>query len=53
MVGRCNFFAFEVVAAHVAASPRHPQALHYTGNGVFMVAGKVISRRSMFRPGMR
>lgn len=53
MVDRYNFFVFEVVVAHVAASPRHPQTLHYTGNGVFMVAGKVISRRSMFRPGMR
>ena len=43
---------FEVVKAHVAKSPKHPETLHYTGDGVFMVSGKVISRRSLFRPGM-
>jgi flavin reductase (DIM6/NTAB) family NADH-FMN oxidoreductase RutF len=52
LVERYNFFIFEVVKAHVAASPKHPETLHYTGNGVFMVSGKVISRRSQFRPGM-
>lgn len=52
LVGKYNFFIFEVVRAHVAASPMHPETLHYTGDGVFMVAGKVISRRSQFRPGM-
>jgi flavin reductase (DIM6/NTAB) family NADH-FMN oxidoreductase RutF len=50
LVGRYNFFIFEVVKAHVAASPKHPETLHYTGNGVFMVSGKVISRRAQFRP---
>ena len=52
LVDRYNFFIFEVVKAHVAASPKHPQTLHYTGDGVFMVAGKTISRRSQFRPEM-
>lgn len=52
LVERYNFFIFEVVHAQVAASPRHPQTLHYTGNGIFMVAGKIISRRGMFRPDM-
>ena len=50
LVARYNFFIFEVVKAHVAASPKHPETLHYTGDGVFMVAGKIISRRSQFRP---
>jgi flavin reductase (DIM6/NTAB) family NADH-FMN oxidoreductase RutF len=50
LIDTYNFFIFEVVKAHVARSPRHPQTLHYTGDGVFMVAGKVISRRSRFRP---
>jgi hypothetical protein len=45
-------FIFEVVKAHVAPSPRHPETLHYTGDGVFMVAGKITHRRSLFRPGM-
>ena len=52
LVRKCNFFIFEVVKAHVAASPKHPRTLHYTGDGVFMVSGKVISRRSPFRPQM-
>lgn len=52
LVDRYNFFIFEVVKAHVAASPRHPETLHYTGDGVFMVSGKIISRQSLFRPGM-
>jgi flavin reductase (DIM6/NTAB) family NADH-FMN oxidoreductase RutF len=52
LVEKYNFFIFEVVKAHVAASPRHPETLHYTGDGVFVVSGKVISRRSLFRPEM-
>jgi flavin reductase (DIM6/NTAB) family NADH-FMN oxidoreductase RutF len=52
LVAKYNFFIFEVVKAHVAPSPKHPETLHYTGDGVFMLAGKVISRRSQFRPEM-
>ena len=52
LVDQYNFFIFEVVKAHVARRPKYPQTLHYTGDGVFMVAGKIISRRSLFRPGM-
>jgi flavin reductase (DIM6/NTAB) family NADH-FMN oxidoreductase RutF len=50
LVDKYNFFIFEVVKAHVAKSPKHPETLHYTGDGVFMVAGKIISRRRLFRP---
>ena len=52
LVDRYNFFIFEVVKAHVARSPKHPQTLHYTGDGVFMVSGEIISRRAQFRPEM-
>lgn len=52
LVKNYNFFIFEVVKAHVAASPKYPETLHYTGDGVFMVAGRTISRRSRFRPEM-
>ena len=52
LVDEYNFFIFEVVKAHVARRPKYPQTLHYTGDGVFMVAGKIISRKSLFRPGM-
>lgn len=52
LVAKYNFFIFEVVAAHVARTPKHPETLHYTGDGVFMVAGRVISRRGKFKPEM-
>lgn len=52
LVDKYDFFVFEVVKAHVAASPKHPETLHYTGDGVFMVSGKIISRRSKFKPDM-
>src|ERR1700761_1272817 len=52
LISKYNFFIFEVVKAHVAASPKHPETLHYTGDGVFMIAGKIVSRRKLFRPGM-
>jgi flavin reductase (DIM6/NTAB) family NADH-FMN oxidoreductase RutF len=45
-----NFFIWEVVAARALAAPRHPQTLHYKGDGVFMVSGDVIRRR---RPGLK
>jgi len=52
LVDKYNFFIFEVMKAHVATSPKHPQTLHYTGDGVFMVAGKIVSRRRLFRPAL-
>jgi flavin reductase (DIM6/NTAB) family NADH-FMN oxidoreductase RutF len=52
LVERYNFFIFEVVKARVAATPKHPQTLHYPGDGVFMVSGKIISRRASFKPEM-
>ncbi len=52
LVDKYNFFIWEVVRAHVAVSPKHPQTLHYTGDGVFMVSGKIINRRRQFLPEM-
>jgi flavin reductase (DIM6/NTAB) family NADH-FMN oxidoreductase RutF len=52
LIEKYNFFIFEVVKAHVAVLPKHPKTLHYTGNGVFTVPGKIINRRSLFRPEM-
>ncbi len=52
LVETYNFFVFEVMKAHVAPRPKHPETLHYTGDGQFMVSGRIISRRSGFRPGM-
>jgi flavin reductase (DIM6/NTAB) family NADH-FMN oxidoreductase RutF len=52
LVDSLNFFVFEVVKAHVAPTPKHPETLHYRGDGSFMVSGMVISRRGLFRPEM-
>lgn len=52
LVDRYNFFIFEVVKAHVARHPKSPHTLHYTGDGVFMVSGRLINRQSQFRPEM-
>jgi len=46
LVKTYNFFIFEVIKAHVAASPEYPETLHYTGDGVFMISGKTINRSS-------
>lgn len=52
LVERYNFFIFEVVKAHVRPVPAHPETLHYTGGGVFMLAGRVIDKSALFRPDM-
>lgn len=52
LVQKYDFFILEVVRAQAALRPRRPQTLHYTGDGVFMVGGTVISRRGRFAPGM-
>lgn len=52
LIDKYDFFIFEVVKAHASASPKHPETLHYTGDGVFMLSGKIISRRRQFRPEM-
>jgi flavin reductase (DIM6/NTAB) family NADH-FMN oxidoreductase RutF len=50
LVNRYNFFIWEVVKAHVAARPKRPRTIHYRGGGEFMVAGRTMSLRRMFRP---
>jgi flavin reductase (DIM6/NTAB) family NADH-FMN oxidoreductase RutF len=47
-----NFFIFEVVKAHAAASPKYPKTVHYRGDGMFMVSGRSLNLRRYFRPGM-
>nr|WP_163502133.1 flavin reductase family protein [Halomonas socia] len=52
LVERYNFFIWEVVSARAAVLPEYPETLHYTGDGIFIVAGKVIDRRDRFLPQM-
>ena len=48
-ISKHSLFIWEVVKAHVATSPMYPETLHYRGEGVFMVSGRNISRRSQFK----
>ena len=50
LIRRYSLFVFEVVAAHVATSPRYPTTVHYRGDGVFMISGKSVSYRRRFKP---
>ena len=50
LIRRYSLFVFEVVKAHVATSPRHPTTLHYRGEGVFMLSGRNVSYRRLFKP---
>lgn len=52
LVQQHNFFILQVVAAHVATTPEYPKTFHYTGDGVFMLSGRHVSRRKLFKPEM-
>jgi flavin reductase (DIM6/NTAB) family NADH-FMN oxidoreductase RutF len=52
MVKEYNFFVMQIVAAHVATSPKYPKTFHYTGDGVFMLSGPHVDRRKLFKPEM-
>lgn len=45
-------FVWRVRAAHAATRPRWPVTAHYRGGGIFMVGGRTVSRRRLFRPDM-
>jgi len=49
-VGAYNLFIWEIVKAHVALEPAHPETVHYLGRGEFMVAGKIVNCRHRFKP---
>jgi flavin reductase (DIM6/NTAB) family NADH-FMN oxidoreductase RutF len=52
-VRKYNMFIFEVVKAHVAATPKYPKTIHYRGDGEFMSAGANTAKyRKLFRPEM-
>jgi flavin reductase (DIM6/NTAB) family NADH-FMN oxidoreductase RutF len=44
LIRKYSLFVLEVVKAHVAASPRFPDTLHYRGDGLFMVSGRTVGR---------
>jgi flavin reductase (DIM6/NTAB) family NADH-FMN oxidoreductase RutF len=42
MVNKYNFFVLEVAKAWIDPEVKFPKTIHHMGNGVFMVAGKII-----------
>jgi flavin reductase (DIM6/NTAB) family NADH-FMN oxidoreductase RutF len=50
LIKRYSLFVFEVLKAHVATTPRWPTTIHYRGEGLFMVSGKNVSYRRLFKP---
>jgi flavin reductase (DIM6/NTAB) family NADH-FMN oxidoreductase RutF len=51
-VERYNLFILEVAHIRARARPRTPDYVHYLGDGEFMLSGKRVSRRRLFRPDM-
>lgn len=50
-ITKYNLFIFEVQKAHVAASPRFPETIHYRGEGLFMVSGPTTKKyHRYFKP---
>jgi flavin reductase (DIM6/NTAB) family NADH-FMN oxidoreductase RutF len=49
LVRKYNFFILEVVKAQAATSPKYPRTIHYRGDGAFMLSGREVSFRRMFR----
>ena len=49
LISKYGVFIWEVVKAHVATSPKYPETLHYRGDGVFMLAGRMINLRQKFK----
>jgi flavin reductase (DIM6/NTAB) family NADH-FMN oxidoreductase RutF len=52
LLDKYSFFIMEVVKARAAISPNVPRTIHYRGDGQFMVSGREVSFRRMFRPEM-
>jgi flavin reductase (DIM6/NTAB) family NADH-FMN oxidoreductase RutF len=51
-IAKWGLFLWEVVKAHVAASPKYPETFHYRGDGVFMISGRSINLSKKFKPEM-
>lgn len=50
LIKKYNFFIFEILKAHVPSTPKYPETIHYTGDGIFMISGKQVNYRKLFQP---
>lgn len=51
-VDRYNLFILEVTHIRARTSPKTPEYVHYAGDGEFILSGKRVSRRRLFKPEM-
>ncbi len=51
LINKYSLFIFKVVKAHAATKPKYPQTVHYRGDGVFMISGRNVDKRRLFKPG--
>jgi flavin reductase (DIM6/NTAB) family NADH-FMN oxidoreductase RutF len=51
-VKKYGFFVMEVVKAQVSQTNAAPPTLHYRGNGEFIVSGKKLNERRLFKPSL-
>lgn len=52
LVNKYSLFVFEVVKAHAPKTPRLPELLHYSGDGIFAVSTRTVNLRKRFKPEM-
>lgn len=52
LINRYSLFVFEVIKAHAPKSPRLPQFLHYTGDGIFAVSDRTANLKKRFKHDM-
>ncbi len=50
LLKKYSLFVLKVVKAYAATSPRYPKTVHYRGEGVFMISGRSMSYRRLFKP---
>lgn len=49
LIDERGLFIWDVVKAHVAASPKNPKTIHYRGDGQFMIGGKAVDMKRRFK----
>jgi flavin reductase (DIM6/NTAB) family NADH-FMN oxidoreductase RutF len=52
LIKKYSLHIFEVIKAHVPKHPANPTTIHYRGDGKFMVSGKSLNLRRMFKSEM-
>ena len=49
MINKYNFFVLQVLKAWIDPTQKNPKTIHHKGNGVFMVAGRIVNYPSKMK----